>query len=78
VTLILRTWLTFTAFGSAVAFAYRGDWALAAALAVLLLAPALRWVRDEMAATRTALRALDDMVAAAEAYARDSRAGVRD
>ena len=75
---ILRTWLAFTAFGSAVALAYRHDWALAAALIVLLLAPALRWVREEMAATRTTLRALDDMVTAAEAYARASRAGVRD
>jgi hypothetical protein len=76
--LIVRTWLGFVAFGSAVAFAYRDDWALAAALAVVLLAPALRWVRDELAATRTTLRALDEMAEAAEAYARASRARVRD
>jgi len=74
---ILRTWLAFATFGSAVAFAYRHDWALAAALIVLLLAPALRWVRDELAATRVTLRALDEMVIAAEAYARAERAGVR-
>lgn len=75
--LLLRTWLGFVAFGSSVAFAYRHDWALATALAVLLLAPAVRWVRDEMAATRTTLRALDEMVMAAEEYGRASRAGVR-
>jgi hypothetical protein len=75
--LILKTWLAFAAFGSAVAFAYRHDWALAAALAVVLLAPALRWVRDELAATRTTLRALNEMTMAAEEYARASRVRVR-
>ena len=74
---VLRTWLGFVAFGSAVAFAYRGDWALAAALIIVLLAPAARWVRGELAATRITLRALDKMVATAEAYARASRARVR-
>jgi hypothetical protein len=74
---ILRTWLAFAVLGSAVAFAYRGDWALAAALIVVLLAPAIRWVRDELAATRTTLRALNEMVIAAEEYGRASRAGVK-
>ena len=73
----LRAWLAFIVLGSAIAFAYRHDWAMAAALITVLLAPALRWVRDELAATRVTLRALDEMVAAAEAYARAERAGVR-
>jgi hypothetical protein len=37
VTLILRTWLGFAVFGSAVAFGYRGHWAMAAALIDLLV-----------------------------------------
>jgi hypothetical protein len=77
VALILRTWLRFAVLGSAVAFGYRGDWVMAAALITVLLAPAVRWVRDELAATRTTLRALNEMTMAAEEYGRASRAGVR-
>ena len=72
-----RGWLAFAGLGSALAFGYRGDWALASAVAALVLLRvgwrATRWVRGEFAATRTALRAFDEMAHVAASYSRVKR-----
>ena len=53
--------------GAALAFGWRGDWAWAAVAAVSVLLPVIGWVRAQMAATRTALRAFAEMTAVCDA-----------
>lgn len=53
---LLRAWLAFAVFGSAVAFAWRGDWAQALLAAAVVLAPAAGSVSRELTATAAMLR----------------------
>ena len=51
-----RALLAFAGTGSAVVLGWRGDWVLAVLVAAITLAPAVRWVRGELAATAAMLR----------------------
>ena len=53
-----RLWLAFAAFGSAVAFCYRGDWLLASGIGALDLMRAAGRVRARLAETKTMMRML--------------------
>lgn len=68
-----RGWLGFACVGAAVALAYRGDWLAMAGAAVAVLVAAVLRFRRECAATRTALRSLDEMVALAGERAAQAR-----
>lgn len=68
-----RTWLAFGVLGSAVAFAYRGDWAWCAGAASLVLLRAACWVASEMLAIREMLREAGEQDEGAEAAGRHRR-----
>ena len=51
-----RTLLAVCGLSSAVVLGCRGDWVLAVLVAAIALAPAVRWVRAELAATAGMLR----------------------
>ena len=68
-----RSWLAFAGLGCTGAFTYRGDWALAVVAAVCVLVPAVLRFRRNMAATRAALRSLDEMETLAASYAAAAR-----
>ena len=51
-----RALLAFSGIGAAGALGYRGDWTLAVMVAAVALAPAVRWVRGDLAATAAMLR----------------------
>jgi hypothetical protein len=68
-----RGWLAFATIGSALALAYRGDWAAAAGAAACVLLSVTWRVRGEFAATRTRFRESAEMAAAVTEAARAAR-----
>ena len=58
-----RTLLALCGLSSAVVLGCRGDWVLAVMVAAIALAPAVRWVRGEMASTAAMLREHPQMMA---------------